>query len=192
MSEKEKATHRSDVRSTMVEGAVKLLARDGVEGTSFREVLAVSRAPRGSIYHHFPGGKSELLHAALETVSSRGLAVMEGTRGQAAPAVLERFLGLWRRLLDQSDLSAGCAVAAVTVAAGERELVDHAGAIFRSWSEQLADLFEVGGLTPSSATQFATLAIAATEGAVLLARSERSRQPFDEVSVFLLDLIRAL
>ena len=72
---------RNEVRTKMVEGAVRLLAINGVEGTSFAEVLAATGAPRGSIYHHFPGGKTELLHAALDLASERGLATMEATRG---------------------------------------------------------------------------------------------------------------
>jgi len=46
---------QGDVRTKMVRGAAGLLATKGVEGTSFAEVLAVTGAPRGSIYHHFPG-----------------------------------------------------------------------------------------------------------------------------------------
>ena len=48
---------RENVRSNMVDGAVMLLATQGVEGTSFKKVLDVANAPRGSVYHHFPGGK---------------------------------------------------------------------------------------------------------------------------------------
>ncbi len=63
---------RGVVRSRMVEGAVRLLATKGVEGTSFAEVLEATDSPRGSVYHHFPGGKPELLHAALDLASERG------------------------------------------------------------------------------------------------------------------------
>ena len=92
---------QGDVRTKMVKGAAGLLATKGVEGTSFAEVLAVTDAPRGSIYHHFPGGKSELVHAALDLVSSRALAVMESKRGSSAAEVVEQFLDLWRQLLDK-------------------------------------------------------------------------------------------
>jgi len=69
-----KAVPRTDVRTTMIDGAVRRLATHGVEGTSFAEVLAATGAPRGSVYHHFPGGKTELLHAALDLASERALA----------------------------------------------------------------------------------------------------------------------
>src|ERR1700728_5332787 len=87
---------RGAVRTRMVEGAVRLLATKGVEGTSFAEVLEASGSPRGSVYHHFPGGKPELLHAALDLASERGLAAMEASRGEPTAVVIERFLALWR------------------------------------------------------------------------------------------------
>lgn len=180
---------RSPVRQRMVEGATVLLATKGVEGTSFAKVLEATDAPRGSVYHHFPGGKPELIHAALDLASSRGLAAMEATRGQPAAVVVQRFLGLWRSLLDYSHLTAGCAVVAVTVAPDDAELLDHAGEIFRSWTELLTQLCVAGGMAETSARRVAVTVIAATEGAVALCRAERSRQPFDDVESVLLPLV---
>jgi len=176
------------VRARMVAGAVRLLATKGVEGTSFAEVLAATNSPRGSIYHHFPGGKPELLHAALDLASERGLAAMEATRGQPAVAVVQRFLDLWGELLDRSRLRAGCAVVAVSVAAADVDLLDHAGTIFRTWTERLTELCAAAGMSPESARRLAVTVIAATEGAVALCRAERSREPFEDVSVTLLSL----
>ena len=180
---------QGDVRTNMVRGAAGLLATKGVEGTSFAEVLTATGSPRGSIYHHFPGGKSELLHAALDLVSKRGLAVMETTRGRPAVEVVERFLGLWRQLLDGTELTGGCAVLAVTVAGSEVGLLDHAGAIFRDWTSQLAGLLVAGGVADPPAQQLAVMIIAATEGAVALCRAERSRQPFDVVAESLTQMV---
>src|SRR5580692_6329044 len=172
---------RGAVRARMVEGAVRLLATKGVEGTSFAEVLEATGSPRGSVYHHFPGGKPELLHAALDLASQRGLAAMEATRGQPAALVIERFLAMWRGLLDYSRLTAGCAVVAVTVAANDDDLLDHAGTIFRTWEELLTGLCEAGGVDTKSGRSLAATVIAATEGAVALCRAERSVEPFEEV-----------
>jgi TetR/AcrR family transcriptional repressor of lmrAB and yxaGH operons len=181
---------RENVRSDMVDGAVILLASQGVEGTSFKAVLGVAIAPRGSVYHHFPGGKSELLHAALDRASERALEAMEATRGQSALEVLERFLALWRELLDYSQLRAGCAVVSITVAGPEGDVLEHVGGIFRTWTDQLAELFVVGGMAEDAAHSMATVTIAATEGAVVLSRAEQSRTPFDEVASTLTDLVR--
>ena len=48
----------------MIEAAMYLIASKGVQATSFADVLKASGAPRGSVYHHFPGGKDELVLAA--------------------------------------------------------------------------------------------------------------------------------
>jgi TetR/AcrR family transcriptional repressor of lmrAB and yxaGH operons len=56
----------SDSRRKMIESAVTLLALHGLAGTAFRGVVERSGAPRGSIYHHFPNGKDQLLEAAIE------------------------------------------------------------------------------------------------------------------------------
>jgi AcrR family transcriptional regulator len=173
----------------MVEGAVRLLATKGVEGTSFAEVLEATGSPRGSVYYHFPGGKPELLHAALDSASERALGAMEATRGQPAADVIARFLALWRLLLEYSHVTAGCAVMAVTVAANDEALLDHAGTIFRTWTELLSELCTAGGLDANSARQLAVTVIAATEGAVALCRAERSTEPFDVVATVLLSLV---
>lgn len=182
---------RGDVRARMVEGTVRLLAIRGVEGTSFAEVLEATGSPRGSIYHHFPGGKPELMHAALDLASKRGLAAMESTRGQPSVVVIERFLGLWRSLLDRSRLTAGCAVVAVTVAADNEELLDHAGTIFQTWTELLTELCVAGGTDVDSARPLAVTVIAATEGAVALCRAQRSIEPFEDVEIVLLSLVKS-
>jgi AcrR family transcriptional regulator len=173
----------------MVEGAVRLLATKGVEGTSFAEVLEATDSPRGSIYHHFPGGKPELLHAALDLASRRGLDAMEATRGQPTRVVVQRFLALWRSLLERSRLTAGCAVVAVTVAVDDNELLDHAGTIFRTWTGLLTELCAAGGTDEESARLLAVTVIAATEGAVALCRAERSMAPFDDVETVLISLV---
>ena len=47
-------------RVSMISSAAALIGAHGLSGTSFSDVLADSGAPRGSIYHHFPGGKRQL------------------------------------------------------------------------------------------------------------------------------------
>jgi hypothetical protein len=114
---------------------------------------------------------------------------MEATRGQPSVVVVQRFLALWRILLERSELTAGCAVVAVTVAANDDDLIDHAGTIFRTWTELLTELCAAGGMDEYSARLLAVTVIAATEGAVALCRAERSMEPFEDVETLLLSLV---
>jgi hypothetical protein len=91
--------------------------------------------------------------------------------------------------LDYSRLTAGCAVVAVTVAANDDDLLDHAGTIFRTWTELLTGLCQAGGVDTKSARSLAVTVIAATEGAVALCRAERSMEPFEDVHNVLMSLV---
>src|SRR6187399_477784 len=100
----------------MIESAVILLATRGLQGTAFSDVVERSGAPRGSIYHHFPAGKDELVEAAIHLAGERALGVLDAVDGQPPRAVTAFFLDVWRAVLVRSGLRAGCAVLAVTVA----------------------------------------------------------------------------
>jgi TetR/AcrR family transcriptional repressor of lmrAB and yxaGH operons len=178
---------RSQTRRKMIESAATLLAMRGVQGTAFSDVLERSGAPRGSIYHHFPRGKDQLVDAAIELASERALSVLEALRGSQPKAVTQAFIDLWRAVLVRSDLRAGCAVLAVTVGTDSPDLLEHAASVFRAWRRRLAELYVEGGMEPRAAEQLATTLVAATEGAVVVSRAEQSLQAFELVGKALLD-----
>jgi AcrR family transcriptional regulator len=175
-----------DPKTRMIEGAARLLASKGLQATSFSEVLAATGAPRGSLYHHFPGGKDELVAAALDLVNSRALALIERRPHETPRDVVSAFLDMWRELLVRSQFRAGCAVLAVTVAADSPALLDRTGAIFRAWQDKLTSMLRASGLTSRDATYLATMLIASSEGAVGLSRALRSLEPFERVATDLL------
>jgi len=175
-----------DARRRMVESAAVLLAKRGLQATAFSDVIERSGAPRGSIYHHFPGGKDQLVDAAIELAGDRALAVLDAVEGRPPVEVTGHFIDVWRAVLVRSQLTAGCAVLAVTVATDSPELLDHAAGIFRAWRGRLAELYVKGGVAPAAAARLATTVVAATEGAVVVSRAEQSLEPFEEVAKALL------
>lgn len=175
----------------MIASAVKLLAMHGFHATSFSSVLKDSGAPRGSIYHHFPDGKDQLVAAAIDLAGERALAFTDSLRGLTAPEVVDAFSGLWRAVLTRSDFTAGCAVLAVTVSADEPGLVERAAGIFLSWRERLGQALEAAGIEAARARSLALTIIAACEGATVLCRAERSLEPLDVVAAQLRELVAA-
>ena len=180
------------VRERMVASAVDLLARHGLQATSFSEVLDHSGAPRGSIYHHFPEGKEQMIGSALDLAGGRAIELLDRKAGARAEEVATWFLHIWREVLIRGKFEAGCAVLAVAVAAESPELLDQTARVFRTWRQRLAELLEQGGLQPGDAQRFAATLVASSEGAVVLARAEQSLEPFELVAEQLLDQVRAL
>jgi TetR/AcrR family transcriptional repressor of lmrAB and yxaGH operons len=181
-----------DVRARMVSSAAYLLARQGLQATSFSEVLEHSGAPRGSVYHHFPEGKDQMVALALDVAGDRAIDLLDRKAGAPAEEVAGWFLHIWREVLVRSNFDAGCAVLAVTVAADSPQLRDHAAGVFRSWRRHLTELLRAGGLEPHDAARFAATLIASSEGAVALSRAEQSLEPFDLVAEQLLEQVRSL
>lgn len=166
----------------MVDMAVRLLAEEGYQATSFSAVLARSGAPRGSIYHHFPGGKDELIELALNVHAERTFAHLAELRGSDAEEIVRAFTAAWRQGLVYTDFAVGCSILAVTASAGPGRLRDRAGQLFRDWRTLLADLLVAGGVDQSEATAFAAQLLAAVEGAVAISRAEHSIEVFDVVT----------
>lgn len=177
---------RDGARDRMVDSAVKLLAMEGFHGASFSSVLADSGAPRGSIYHHFPGGKEELILEAVDRSGANAAAVVERLRGRPVPEVVSGFVAVWRAVLTVSDFRAGCSVLGATVSGGDDAVVERAARVFRAWEARLAEVIEEAGVGAASAAEFATLLIASSEGAVVLCRAERSFLPLERVERSLL------
>jgi AcrR family transcriptional regulator len=173
----------SDPRQRMIESAAVLMRERGIADTSFSEVLTHSGAPRGSIYHHFPGGKAQMIEEATQYAGEFIAAGLARAAEQKNPMkAVHGFAAVWRKLLSESDFGAGCPIVAAALEGQRTPAVrDAAGAAFERWEEQLGVALTAAGLEPERASGLATLVIASIEGAVVLARAERSTGPLERV-----------
>jgi AcrR family transcriptional regulator len=181
----------TDSRVSMVRSAASLIRSRGVNATSFSDVLADSGAPRGSIYHHFPEGKRQLAEDAIDWTSERVLAHMRAATPLSPPAVLERFIDMWRKVVVTSGGTAGCVVAGVAIdtLTEEAELMGRVRATFRSWAALLAEQLEATGVPPQRAKPIAIATLAGMEGALILCRAEGNVKPLDAVAEELMRLL---
>ncbi len=176
-------------RERMVVSAADLIGRDGVSATSIGDVLAASGAPRGSIYHHFPHGKSELMVEAVR-YAGEFMARRIGGRGAVSPAATVADIGdVWRKMLVDSDFEFGCPVLAGGLARNsEPEVAAESERIFTEWIRLISARLVDDGVEPSRALSLANLIIAAIEGAVGLCQTQRRVAPLDDVIVELSQL----
>ena len=185
---------RSTTRQRMVSSAAGLIRRHGASATSIDRVLEVSGAPRGSVYHHFPGGRAQLVEEAVGYADRYVCSLLDAAAASGDPvAVVDQFLTMWREQLVASDFQAGCPVVAVAVEANEEapRLTDAAGAAFGHWQARIRSLLADAGLDPARADRLATLVVAAVEGALVLSRAQRRTDPLDAVALELRDLLTA-
>jgi len=186
----------SDTRAKMVAGAADLMSRRGVNATSLREVVRHTGTPRGSISHHFPRGKLQLIEDAIVFAGAQVSGPLEHlTRERGAIAGLRAFIGLWRQTLEKTGYQAGCPVLAVAVeqyvndatdgdtsdVAAQKHLLDLADGVFADWQHIMIAALRSDGVAPVRARRLAALVIASVEGTVAMCRAARSAQPLDDV-----------
>lgn len=185
----------TDAPQRVVAAAADMLARVGLNATSIREVTKAADAPLGSTYHHFPGGKQELLARATTLAGDKVDALLETLLRDGAQEGMRQFLAIWRERLLRSQLRAGCPVLAAAVeepSDGSESIARAAAAAaFAGWEVRLAEALEREGHAPGQAPQLATLVIAGIEGAVALSRAARDIAPFDRVAAQLQALVAA-
>jgi TetR/AcrR family transcriptional repressor of lmrAB and yxaGH operons len=176
----------NDTRARMIEATVAALQRLGVAGMSFTEVLAASGAARGAIYHHFPGGKAQIVAEAATLNGQDVRAHLAALPAGSPPAVVRAFLAAVRPVVQASATGGGCAVAAITVRAGtdaeNDALRQVAATAFASWADQLAERLLTAGLAPGEAADLAAMLIALLEGAHVMCRAAGTLQPFDQAA----------
>src|SRR5262249_48157830 len=187
----------SETRARMVAGAADLMSRRGVNGTSMRDVVHHTATPRGSISHHFPRGKQQLIEDAIVYAGAQVSKPLERlTRERGAIVGLRAFIAFWRQSLERSKFQVGCPVLAVAVEqyvsdamdnagapdeAAQRHLLDLADGVFADWQQIMIAALRRDGVTPARARRLAALVVASIEGALAMSRAARNAQPLDDV-----------
>lgn len=179
----------TSARQDMIEAAARLFQSRGYHAVGMAELIEASGAPRGSLYHHFPGGKVQLAEEAMAFASLEVEAQIDEAFGDArtfseGAARLCALLGRW---FADSGFAAGCPIAAIVLEGSEEtERLSVAGArIYNAWIARIdgyAKRWGPGRQKRQSAEQL----FMSLEGAWLLGRARRSSDPFTAVEKFYL------
>ena len=143
-------------RDRLVASTVELMRRQGYAASGVSEIARNGRAPMGSFYHHFPGGKEQLARIATLTADS----------------------------LERTSFELGCPVAttALETVSTSPVLQDRAAHAFASWQKLLTQHCVNAGVPESKAVELAMTVIALIEGSELMSRVQRDRRPLSNAA----------
>ena len=177
----------------MIVSTALLIRERGARATSIDAVLEHSGAPRGSVYHHFPGGRGQLLREATAFSEEYVARRLERASKDGALAAIDALLEHYRESLVDTGFHGGCPVVAVAVESAEQgpDLRGAALAAFERWRTAFAHAFEAAGLEPGRADELGMLIIAGFEGALILARTYRDLAPLQTAHRELRGLVQA-
>jgi AcrR family transcriptional regulator len=184
------STHAS--RDRMLDAAQSLLRERGLSGAGIHQVVARSRAPIGSVYHFFPGGKTQLVAEALRLQGEKAGTLFQRILEDKSRPLPERFRTLFRTAaagFDRAGADKGCAIGAVALDLDARHEVLRACCrdAMDGWIATIAR--ELPWSDEAVRRSFAEMAVAALEGAFILSRARRSGAPFITVGEWLASML---
>jgi len=131
---------------------------------------------RASLYHRFPGGKAEILEAALARAGSRFAVMLEPAFSDASPE--ERAALVAERIDEYYDGGrASCLIVALSLADEERRMM--AAPCLDAWTAAFARIAVDAGVSKVDAADRAQDLVALIEGALVIACAAGDTKPFD-------------
>ena len=172
-------SNSGDTRERLLTAAQRLFRKRGYHATGLIDILEVAQAPKGSLYHHFPGGKEAIGVCVVEKISSGLLNLLVQSRARSTEAVLRQagaqmLLGMEKTNFELCTLFASFAAErktspllglAVTLAYGQL-------------TAAIGKLLLRDGLTVRLAKDKAILVVALVEGGLLLSQAQSDSTAF--------------
>jgi TetR/AcrR family transcriptional repressor of nem operon len=185
-------TKGEQTRQKIVAAAAAIFNQRGYEGACLSELMAATGLQKGGIYRHF-SSKEELAAEAFDYTwkaawETRMRHVDEKARG------MEKLKQLIANFVEyRSPVPGGCPLLNTAVDAddGNPVLRERAAKALKSWRTLLQSIVKEAvkhgeirpGVDPKTV---ATLVISSLEGALMMSRIERSREPLDRVEEHLM------
>lgn len=184
----------NESRERMLTAALELLGERGYNNITMVEVTDRAGTPRGSMYHLFPGGKEELVIAALAKARAgtlRGVARISERTGSAA-AFLDAVITFHAGLLTKANYGVGCPIMGiiVNVPPEATALWTNATDALTEWVDAIANGLRAKGIEHSDAIRAASVLVSLIEGAIVLSRASRNSAPFDDIRAWIPAVLR--
>jgi AcrR family transcriptional regulator len=173
----------SGTRDRIVDASAELFRRQGYAATGVKQIVTEARAPFGSLYHFFPGGKEQLgAEAIRQSGPIYGLLIpaIFDPAPDPVSAVRAFFAGAAEHLRE-TDYADACPIATVAleVSSSSETMREACAEVFESWIATGTERFIAVGLSEPVARELAIGMFAALEGAFVLARAVRRTEALD-------------
>jgi len=178
----------------MIQAAETLLRESGLSGAGIKHLVARSGAPVGSVYHFFPGGKTQIVAETLRLHSAKVVRLFEDAFEDAAVPLPARLRALFRMAakgFEAAGADKSCAIAGVTLdlRASDHSLRQVCDASFNQWVDEIASHLPWPDV--ETRRSFATMVVLSLEGAFILARAGKAGHAFTTAGDWLARLARS-
>ncbi|MBT0768688.1 TetR/AcrR family transcriptional regulator [Kineosporia sp. J2-2] len=158
-------------RSDAVRALAGIFRKRGFESASLSVIQREAGLGRGSLYHFFPEGKTDMARAVLEQVDEwfeEKIFTPLRTTTDATQAIEVMSREVADYFISRERV---CLFAAMTLGQEQETFAEEVRAYFTEWVDALAQALRTGGLPSQEAADRALDAVAAIQGGLILARA---------------------
>ncbi len=163
-------------KDRLIRTAADLFRNRGYHGVGLAELLAAAEAPKGSLYHHFPDGKSDLALAAATWSSDQMLRLIAESFEPADSfrAGATTMCYKLAKLFDLAGKWSGCPVSATLFEGPDNDAFHaHASHLFEGWIAEVDHHARRLGIPDAAARALAEQFYILLQGGWQLARVRR-------------------
>jgi len=181
-------------RTDMLRAATRLLRQGGLAAAGINQIVAESGAPKGSLYHFFPDGKTQIAREALaayrDVAVERYRARAQGCR--TPEAAVRAFFEMGAEASLKNDYRMSCPAGAVTLDLdpASEALREPCHDVFASLVDAVDEALHP--IPKSKRRDLAGLIVSTMQGAYIRARAARDVSPFREAGENLAALAKLL
>ena len=183
-------------KQPIVNAAVTLFRKQGYTGTGLNDIVDVSGAPKGSLYHYFPAGKASIAIAAVEEAGRRVAKTLSKLAHETRSTgdLLRAHAHLLSGWMRKSGFRDGCPITTVLLElAPKNRGVSEAGR--KAYAARIAiikDKLIADGFSTLRTERLAVLCVSTLQGALIQSRVERSGGPIEAAADELARMLEAI
>jgi TetR/AcrR family transcriptional regulator, lmrAB and yxaGH operons repressor len=165
-------------KDTYLPCLLQLFRQYGYDGASLAKIAAATGLGKASLYHHFPGGKEEMVTAVLEYLEQRlEQHLLQPLRSEGT--VLERFQHMATNISALYEGGQQPCLFAILLMGSVRDVYQaKLQFLLQAWVDAIATVLVNAGVEVTLAQQRGEDAVIVVQGSLILSQGLNTREPF--------------
>jgi TetR/AcrR family transcriptional regulator, lmrAB and yxaGH operons repressor len=173
-------TEPPDTRSRILRAAQLAFRKRGYSAAGLNEILEAAQAPKGSLYHHFPGGKEQIGVAVVAQITQGILAMFAASKARSTSALVRQVgaqmaVNIERTQHELCALFAGFLAERNTAPALAQAVAD----AYAAMADALAGRLKADGFSAARARDLSLSVVALLEGASMIGMARGDQLAFE-------------
>lgn len=168
-----------DTRGRILMAAQRLFRKRGYHATGLSDILQLANAPKGSMYHHFPGGKEAIGVSVIQDITASLLAMLNNSRARSTDALVAQVGEQLTVVMEKTHYEICALFSAFAIEHKTSPALGQAvGTAYSQLAAVVQQRLQADGLGVRPAKDLAWIVTALLEGGSLLSQAQQNSSAF--------------